>query len=85
MGPEVITVADDTYSFEKWSKTGSKTGSFLNSTFESTNEDDQAKFALNFCDSPARTSIESSDDEIGADSEIDENDISLRSLGLDFV
>ena len=64
---------------------GSRSDSFLNSTFESSSEDQSDNFALKCPDSPARIRIDQNEDEIGAESEIDENDVSLRSLGLDFV
>ena len=66
-------------------KKGSRSDSFLNSTFESSSEDQSDNFALKCPDSPATNRIDQNDDEIGADSEIDESDVSLRSLGLDFV
>ena len=66
-------------------KKGSRSDSFLNSTFESSSEDQSDNFALKCPDSPATIRIDQNDDEIGAESEIDESDVSLRSLGLDFV
>ena len=85
MSPEVSAVTSDFYTSKNLQNKGSRSGSFLNSTFESSSEDQSDNFALKCNASPARITIDQNDDEIGADSEIDESDVSLRSLGLDFV
>ena len=68
MSPEVIAVTESLKSSDKSPKESSKDGSFLNSTFESTIEDQPDNFALKSLESPARINIAHLDDEIGADS-----------------
>ena len=82
----MITSAIDS-SFEgKSPRNTSRKGSFLNSTLDSLNDENSLKFAPSLTGSPVSISLEASDDEMGADSEeIDEHEVSLHSLGLDFV
>ena len=60
---------------EKSLKSDSPSKSSLNTTQDSTNKDFAGKFALNFLPSPA----------LDGDSESEDLDVSLHSLGLDFV
>lgn len=86
MGPEVLAAVDEELSSGKAPRSRQKSNSFLNSTLGSADDVSSENFALKISDSPARTRIHAyEDDEMCADGEIDEKDVSLRSLGLDFV
>ena len=85
MSHEGVTSANDS-SFEgKSPKNISRKGSFLNSTLDSINEEKPGNFALELSNIPTSLSLEASDEEMDEDSEIDELQVSLHSLGLDFV
>jgi hypothetical protein len=74
-----------TASVEDKSFNEQNSGSFLNTTSESVEDQIPHKFALNCFGSPARIALEVSDEESCGEAEEEDIDVSLASLGLDFV
>lgn len=85
--PEMFKIGYSEASIEKSPRVLSNSGSFLNTTQdESSNDESPCKFTgSRLCSSPAKV-LEGSDEEIDqAGAESDDLDVSLSSLGLDFV
>jgi len=70
----------------KSEKSDSNNGSNLNTTVDSGIDEFSLKLTMhNFCNSPARITPESSDNEMGDESDCGDLEVSPLSLGLDFV
>ena len=82
MCPEMINTATFSDFIEKSLKSESQDKTSLNTTQDSSNEELSGKFALNFVSAPA---LDTTDSEMCGDSESEDLEVSLHSLGLDFV
>ena len=82
MSPELIISAQISDLLEKSPRQESPSKTSLNTTQDSATEELLSKFALNLVQNPA---FDASQSELCGDSESEDLEMSLHSLGLDFV
>ena len=82
MSPEMFTTSQFGEYIEKSLKSDSQDKTSLNTTQDSANDDLAGKFALNCLLTPA---LDTEDSDLCGDSDNEDLEVSLHSLGLDFV